>query len=238
MGTWNTAEERGTGWLWTAGQRAVFPWRQVRAQPDLSRSLGIVFWAACVVAFFSFCRKASLVPRSDADTSSVLCCRDVPLCTSRSSPDYPQDEDDTVGSGYFTSHSMLRWLHPCALYQSPRSASSLVTRRPPPHHGGYPVVLISGQQQAVLSGLQRIYVETDLHSVRCRHQLCPLLGSQSQARGVPPSPSALGYHQATSRVKGAGRQCSERYVQIPLDLRWKLSAVMAGQAFTWLYWLS
>ncbi|KAI8492018.1 hypothetical protein Bbelb_303910 [Branchiostoma belcheri] len=86
--------EPSTGQLATANNSArnpPSPWRQrptkasdnsilraIHNKLDFSRAYHVVFWAACVVAFFSFFRKSNVLPKTakDFDATKQLCRRD------------------------------------------------------------------------------------------------------------------------------------------------------------------
>lgn len=53
-------------------------------QVDLSIAQHQAFWAACLVAFFAFLRKSTLLPKSASSVSHALCISDVDLAQDRS----------------------------------------------------------------------------------------------------------------------------------------------------------
>ena len=52
---------------------------KIFAQLDLHLSEHKAFWAACLIAFFAFLRKSTLLPKSDSTKKKALCIKDVSL---------------------------------------------------------------------------------------------------------------------------------------------------------------
>lgn len=52
---------------------------KIHAQLDLHLSEHKAFWAACVIAFFAFLRKSTLLPKSASSKEKALCIKDVSL---------------------------------------------------------------------------------------------------------------------------------------------------------------
>ena len=199
--------------------------RRMITQLNLEQPLHIVFWAACLVAFYSFCRKATLVPKScgQMDVSAALLRGDVQWvsqgvivnirktktiqCNERVLQIPLHRQADTSLCPVAALRRM--WLLPPPPADRPLFSYKL---RDSLHILDYKtftcmlssIISASGIDSSLFSG----------HSLR--------RGGATYAFhcGVPP---------AYIKLQGDWRSdCWERYVHIPLDLRWKLSASMSA----------
>ena len=197
--------------------------RRIHQQLDLSLPLHIVFWAACLVAFFSFCRKATLVPKSRADSQDALCRGDVRFvsrgvvlgirktktiqCGERVL-EIPLHEQ---GDAALCPVAALRAVWGLGQYPSDlplftfRSADIVQT---------LDYKMFTNLLRSVLSASG---IATDLYS---GHSLRRGGATYAFERGVPPS-----YIKLQGDWKSS---CWERSVHIPLELRWKLAATMTS----------
>ncbi len=199
---------------------------RIREQLDLSDPQDIVFWAACLVAFFSFCRKASLVPKSvGRDSDSTLCRHDVQF----------------VAQGVVISIRKTKTIQcrqrvlEIPLHEQPGStlcpvAALRAVWSLPPVPADKPLFAYQSADQLHVLDYQR-FTTMLTAALSAAGFDTALYSGHSLRRGGASCAFQAGAPPAYIKLQGDWKSsCWERYVHIPLDLRWRLSACLAKKA--------
>lgn len=192
----------------------------IRDQLDLSIDLHITFWAACLVGFYSFCRKATLVPKSAID-KDALCREDIQFMSQ--GVIIRVRKTKTIQCGQRVLEIPLAQQTDSRL--CPVAALKAFWALPAGPQSG---PLFAFRQSA---GLHTLDYKSFTNQLSCVLQACGfdnrLYSGHSLRRGGATHAFKCGVPPAYIKAQGDwASSCWERYVHIPLDLRWKLATTM------------
>lgn len=194
----------------------------IHDQLDLSCPLHMVFWAACLLGFFSFCRKATLVPKSTKDNYRDALCRDdvrfVPAGVILNIR-----KTKTIQCGQRVLEVPLAAqanspLCPVAALKAVWAAASVPPQGP----------LFSYRQDGSVHALDyKTFSSLLTRFLQGSGLDNQLYSGHSLRRGGATYAFQCGVPPAYIKAQGDwASSCWERYIHMPLTLRWKLAASM------------